>query len=214
MASGEVDKREIAHALDNLARLAMAEGDLPKAAALFDQSIALYREATDNRGLGGALQGLAVALTRQGNMDRGVSLYKQVIALRREMDDKTLLAFALDQLGRVLQLAGDLEGAAVTPQGEPAPTNSSGQQAWHCLFISLICESGSGAEASRTRSATLWRRGSLAYILRAQEKFRDPLVYVQDVATLRVQRDEASFNALLNEGRTMTTEQAIQLALD
>jgi non-specific serine/threonine protein kinase len=58
MATGEQDKKEIAHALDNLARLAMAEGDLAKAAALFYQCFSLYREAKDTRGLGVRSRGL------------------------------------------------------------------------------------------------------------------------------------------------------------
>lgn len=214
LASREEDKKEIAHALDNLARLAMAKGDLPKAATLFDQSIARYREAKDNRGLGGALQGLAVALTRQGNIEQGVSLYEQVIALRREMDDKTLLAFALDQLGRVLQLAGNLERAAELHK-ESLQLRMRVDNRRGIAFSFLSFASLAAAQKKVERAVRLYGAGdALLKALRAQEKFRDPLVYVQDVATLRVQLDEASFNALWNEGRAMTTEQAIQLALE
>lgn len=213
MTSGQ-DKKETAHALDNLARLAMAKGDLPKAAALFDQSIVLYREAQDNRGLGGALQGLAVVLTRQGNIEEGVSLYEQVIALRREMDDKTLLAFALDQLGRVLQLARNLERAAVLHK-ESLQLRIKVDNRRGIAFSFLSFASLAAAQNKVERAVRLYGAGdALLKALRAQEKFRDPLVYVQDVATLRVHLDEPSFNALLNEGRAMTTEQAIKLAFE
>lgn len=214
MAAGEKDRIEIAHALDNLARLVLAEGDLGKAAALFYQSIALYRESQDNRGLGGALQGLAVALTRQGNMEQAVSLYEQVIALRQQMDDKTLLAFALDQLGRVLQLAGNLERAAVLHK-ESLLLRIRVDNRRGIAFSFLSFASLAAAKQNAERAVRLYGAGdALLKVLRAQERFRDPLVYVPDVTTLRAQLDEASFNALWNEGRGMTTEQAIKLALE
>ncbi|MBI5876454.1 MAG: tetratricopeptide repeat protein [Chloroflexi bacterium] len=213
MASEDENKEEIAHAFYNLARLALAEGHHPEAAALYDQSIALYREAKDSRGLGGSLQGLAVALTRQGNLEQAVSLYEEVIVLRREMNDKTLLAFALDQLGRVMQLAGNFERAAVLHKESLLlrirVDNRRG------IAFSLLSFAGLAAQQKAERAVQLYGAGeALLEALHAQEEFRDPVVHVQDVATLHAQLDEAAFSTAWNEGRAMTMEQATAYALE
>jgi hypothetical protein len=147
-------------------------------------------------------------------MEEAVSLYEQVIAMRREIDDKTLLAFALDQLGRVLQLAGNLERAAVLHK-ESLLLRIRVDNRRGIAFSFLSFASLAAAQKKIERAVRLYGAGeALLTALRAQERLRDPLVYVQDATTLRVQLDQASFNALWNEGRAMTTEQAINLAFE
>lgn len=101
-----------ARALEGLAALVYNMGDYARAAALFEQSIALYRQRDDRHAVAHALTDLGGVLRDWGDGARAIAQLEESLALYRELGDRPGIAHALVNLGGAVYLAGDLRRAA------------------------------------------------------------------------------------------------------
>ena len=100
-----------AGALYGAGELAFGQGDLARAAELFEEALALYRELGDDSGVAGVLVELGQVVRAQGDHDRAAALSEESLELNRGLGDPRISAIALGTLGRVESHRGNAEAA-------------------------------------------------------------------------------------------------------
>ena len=104
-------RRVRAKALYGAGELAFGQGDLARAAELFEEALALYRALGDVGGIADVLVELGQVARAQGDHDRAAALSEEGLRLGRASGDSRVVAIALGTLGRVDSHRGDTDGA-------------------------------------------------------------------------------------------------------
>jgi hypothetical protein len=78
----------VAGALELLARVAVAQNDLPRATRLMRESLALYRSGSNLLGVDQVLMDLARAAPVQGDEQQSLALYAECLTLNGEVGDR------------------------------------------------------------------------------------------------------------------------------
>jgi len=102
--------------LRTLGSAAYVRGDHERAAQLYDESLALSREAKDERGVASSLLQLGNVLSDRGDHDKAKRFYEEALTLSRKLDDNALLTSSLISAGAEFLLQGDHERGAVLNQ--------------------------------------------------------------------------------------------------
>jgi predicted ATPase/class 3 adenylate cyclase len=102
-----------AKALYVVGHLAHEIGNFERAAAMCEESLALFKELGDKSGIASSTLILGVVAGSQGNSDRVVTLGEESLRLFRELGDKWGIALALYLLGGIARYRGDY-GRATT----------------------------------------------------------------------------------------------------
>jgi tetratricopeptide (TPR) repeat protein len=97
-----------ARALEGLAALVYNQGEYRRAAALYEQSVRRYRNASDLAGVARALTGLGGVVRDAGERARAVALLEESLAIYRDLGDRHGVAHTLANLGSVVYFEGDL----------------------------------------------------------------------------------------------------------
>jgi predicted ATPase len=113
-AGGESPTVDCVAALSGAALLAEAQGDLARAEQLYEEALALQREAADTAGIAQALSGLGVIARQRGDLKTAETRYGEALAAWRDNGDAPGIAVALLDLGLVRLLAGDYDQARRT----------------------------------------------------------------------------------------------------
>jgi predicted ATPase/class 3 adenylate cyclase len=204
------NKRELAMVLHALATMTVDAGEQERGKALFEESEALYRESGDIQGLSGSLgvQGWAALL--EGDTGRARKLAVEGLELSREIRDKDMESWQQSTLGLVALEEGDTG------------------RAWMLLVESLevfleiesrpgvIDSLGDvGARGEPLRAARLWGAAeALREVTGYTMSVGDARLYEPYITAARSELGETAFRAAWEEGRAMTEEQAIALALE
>ncbi|MFQ5874043.1 MAG: tetratricopeptide repeat protein, partial [Dehalococcoidia bacterium] len=101
-----------AQALNNAGGLVWRQGDLGRAAELFEESLTLYQELGDKWGIADSLSNLGVIVRQQGDLEQAVELFEESLALDQELGNKQGIAISLLSLGNVVVEQGNYERAA------------------------------------------------------------------------------------------------------
>src|SRR5215211_7506518 len=109
----EIPSSDKASFLRILGSAAYVRGDHDQAARLYDESLALSRQARDERGVASALLQLGNVSSDLGDHERAKKFYEEALALSRKFDDKALLGSALISVGAEYLLQGDHERGAM-----------------------------------------------------------------------------------------------------
>jgi tetratricopeptide (TPR) repeat protein len=209
------DKRGTAWALFHLGCMAGCEGDYKRAAGVFEESLVLSREAGDNWCIATSLYQLAGVASCQGCYQQAARLSRQSLVLFRELGDKLYMPMALLQLGRVARCQGKYERAAVLLAEAMTLFRVLGDR--HsgrispCLeeFVWVFRGQGRLERAVQLLGAAERLREASGAGLSADERAE----YEASVAALRTALGEGAFAAARAEGRAMSLEAAIELAL-
>ena len=103
------DQDRVAYCLYNLADLASIQGAYAQALALFEESLALFRELGNKRGIALSLLHCAeVLFNAQGDQARIRTLLEEGLALCREVGDKDGIAASFSFSGKVALSQGDV----------------------------------------------------------------------------------------------------------
>ena len=117
-----------AKALHGAGNLARGQGDYARAAALHEQSLALYRQVGDQVGVAGSLHDLGNVAQEQGDYARAAALHEQSLALRRALGDQRGTAGSLHDLGTQAREQGDYARAAALHEQSLALRRALGDQ--------------------------------------------------------------------------------------
>jgi predicted ATPase/transcriptional regulator with XRE-family HTH domain len=137
-----------ARAIHGAAWAAENQSDLVQAIVLFEESIALYRRASDQAGLAEALVDLGVALDIVGNHERSTRVKEEGLVIYRELGNSYGVATALLFLTDTALIQGDF--ALATAQSQQA--------------LARFSELGAGDDVA-------WALRNLGRIARAQGDF-------------------------------------------
>lgn len=204
------DKASISWALMMLARLAENQGNCVNAVAFGEQALQASRELGETWYICFALERLGEAVRLAGDYNRSKSLYEESLELARKMGAQREIAVLLHNLGHVLLQQGNLEEALGRFWASLQLAKEIGEERRiiMCLegIAGVFVQAGRLEWAAQLFGATANLRGALG----ADFEPADHVVYLRNVTIL--QRKE--FETVRAEGRTMTMEQAIGLALE
>jgi predicted ATPase/DNA-binding CsgD family transcriptional regulator len=210
------DKLGTAYALSNAGFAALGQGQPQKAITLTEEAVDLFLEVDEKWGAAIELGFLAVAWRDQGDHERAKRLAERGLTLSREVGERQAISVALNTLATLAQAERDHERARELFEEGLTVSAELGNESdvVHCLEgLASIA----GAEGSFVRAARLW--GTAGALLEEIEVgvhtyVPDRSLQQSQVAAAHARLDEEAFEAAWAEGRMMTSEQAIQYALE
>jgi predicted ATPase/class 3 adenylate cyclase len=207
------NKRELAMVLHALASMTADTGEQERTKALFEESEALFRESGDIQGLSGslALQGWAALV--EGDTGRARKLAAEGLELSREIRDKDLESWQQSNLGLVALEEGDT-GRAWMLLVESLEGYLEAESRVGVIDSLVDVGAVAGARGEPLRAARLWGAAdALREVTGYTMSVREAGVYEPYMSAARSELGETAFRAAWDEGRAMTEEQAIALAL-
>jgi predicted ATPase/class 3 adenylate cyclase len=207
------DKHGTARALISLGWTALRSGDDQVANARLEEALALSRELGDTRSMGFELSGLGEVALRQGDNARAIRLLEESLELRRKLGSKWGMGVSLGTLGWVAIREGEWN-RAVARLGESLEVRQEigdkGGSAWCLERLAEVALAQEQAEiAVRLLGAAAALRASIGSVIDPADR----PAYDRTLVALRATLGEERFSAIWNEGRALTLEQAIELAL-
>ena len=214
---GAGDGWGISHTLRRLSLFLERAGDFGRAADLAEEALALARAAQDKSAMAWSLYALGLAKWRMpwrpdNNRGRAVILFEESLPLFRDIRDVSGLAIALDLLG-----------ALVLMQGENVQARLHFEENLRLMLERKWTPPLTHANSLVGVLALAWQRAEYAKAARLLAAFEDRLDMAQvDSATfllgarlaeIRSQCRDRQFAAAWAEGRVITLEQAVALAL-
>ena len=192
---------------------AVAEENMPRAQLLYEASARTFRELGDEHHALIASRSLAWACINLGDRERGRTLHEENLRRARALSNERIEAITLGALamhavedGRVDEAIPMLEESHRLHRelGDPV------QSALDVLrFAALIATQGRAESAARVMSSSDALAKEIGYYLRGW----DPEFFEATLTTIRDQLDEATFAEAWEEGRTLTADEAVALAL-
>jgi predicted ATPase/class 3 adenylate cyclase len=206
------DKRHAAWAVNYLGDVDWANGNVEPARAKYQQALESFRDIDDQRGCAFALCGLGGLAQVRRDLPEARRLYEESLKIFEAVADSGGTAWALCRVSHVACEQNDLAAA--------------GKYLLKCLKIRQAMGIPSGlAEAFESAAVLASVKGDLLRAAKLfgtaadiREKIGVPPLpserahYDEHIAELRTQLGEPSFVAAWEQGRTMTTEQAVALA--
>lgn len=203
----------ISDAFWQLGRASLGEGDRAAARSFFEQSLEIARRAKFPNGISFNLGSLASIAFLEGDYAAATQMYKECAQIRRQMRHRTNLAGTLIRLGEVALCVNDpvrarasfAESFALWRELEDVEG-----QIWALDGFAGVA----GVTHRYVQAARLF--GAVEALSKAMGFAIPPLpqmVYAPMIDAARSQLGESKFDALWAEGRAMSLEQAIDLAL-
>ena len=208
------DRWGIATLLNNLGNLAVSQGDHPAARALLEQSLAIRREIGDRYGIATTLDNLGHEALNQGDYALAQELLEQGLAIFRELGDPSAIATCLSILGYVALNRSDYSTARARLEESLVISRELGDRygiPWPLEGLAALAAS----LRESVRAARIWGGAE-----RARAELDLPLPpceqsgYDRRVAAARNSSgDDAAFDNAWQEGRCLTLDQTMDLAL-
>ena len=207
------DKQGIAMSLLYLGIVARGRGDYSVAWRLYEESLAIQRELGDKSGIASSLGNLGLVACEQGAFGEGRALLEESLSIRRELGDRWGIASALGNLGSLACDQGDHEQARTLLGESLSIRKELGDKRVVASSLeglaTLALAEGQPGRATRLLSAAEALREAIGSAIPVSEGEQ----HDRDVTMARGALDEDVFTAAWAEGRGMTMEQAIVLAL-
>ena len=208
------DSRIRASALNYLSSCELADGNVEKARALLEQATEAYRVAGNNRGIGVTLINLGDVAIRAGEYSRAVDLTLEAIALLRPLGDPTPIHVALLNIATACVHLDRLEEADEHGRESLEIAADAGDMVGVscCLrvFAAVAAHRLDGERAARLLGAAERIRTEIDLSLEPSEAvLQDDLV-----ARLEQLLDSDDLAKALEDGKTLSSEPAVEYALD
>jgi predicted ATPase/class 3 adenylate cyclase/tetratricopeptide (TPR) repeat protein len=209
------DPRGIANSLNNLGNVAFYQGDFVSARALYEESLVMRRELGDQGRIADSLNNLGIAALEQGEFASARALHEESLVMRRKLGDRGGIADSLNNLGIAALEEGEFASARALNEESLAIARELGNR-WGIVnslegLAPVVAALGSALRAARIWGAAERLREEIGSPLPPNERPR----YDRRVAAARAALGyDAAFDLAWQEGRALTLEQAIQLALE
>jgi predicted ATPase/class 3 adenylate cyclase/Tfp pilus assembly protein PilF len=207
------DKQGIAISLNNLGILADCQGDYVAARALYEESLTIKRELEDKQGIAISLNNLGILAYDQGDYVAARVQFEESLTIKRELGDKAGIATSLMNLGNAAYNLGDNVGARALYEESLTLYRKLEHKRGiaYCLDASASLNSQDQQErlAARLWGAATALREEIGVPRLSQDQERVD----RKMAEVQSALGEAAFTAAWKEGRAMTWEQAVALAL-
>jgi predicted ATPase/DNA-binding winged helix-turn-helix (wHTH) protein len=208
------DRFGIASSLNSLGNVAFNQGDYPAARALHEESLAIRRELGDRFGIAGSLNNLGLVARNQDDYPAARALLEESRAIHRELGDRFGIATSLSNLGNVVLNQGDHPAARALLEESLAIRRELGDRFGIPYSLeglaAVVASQRDPLRAARIWGATERSRAEIGTPLQLWERSG----YDRRVAAARIASgDDAAFDSAWQEGRCLTLDQAIDLAL-
>jgi non-specific serine/threonine protein kinase len=196
-----------------LGHVAVHRGEYSRASKLFENAVELCRKLNDEWNLGYVLGSLQFVARDQGDYERAAALGSESLALFRKVGDNHYTAWALRNLGLLALYRGNHKQAAAF--GRDGLTLS--REIENTWLIEGCLTSIAGAASLEGRYEQAARLFAAAEALRSSLGRRrspaDQADYDKRLASTRAGLGNTQFAAAWTQGKTMTLEEAVKLAL-
>lgn len=208
------DKERIAMMFHNLGRLADDLGRYDEAARWFQQALDLREQIGDQFGLPYTQRYLGKIALRQGDDARAKALFEESLAQFQKSGDKRGTAVALYSLGKLAQSKNEYAQAVKLYCETLALNKAIGDKRGILDCLEAIASLSMLHHDNELATTLLGAADGLRQAIRTPIPPSDLESHELAVNTLRAALDENTFNTSWSEGRKMTVESAIALALD
>jgi predicted ATPase/DNA-binding SARP family transcriptional activator/Tfp pilus assembly protein PilF len=216
------DPSGIAASLNFLGILAYAGGKYDAARLLYGESLAISRDIGDQTRVAVSLLNLGVVATRLGEYAAARSLYEESLAIRRELSDRLGIAITLHDLGRVACKQGDFAAARPLLEESLGMRRQLGDRLGVAVSLESLAELA-GEEGGSAQCRPSLDGVRAAHLYAAAEALREtigaPLFHCEEelyrlqISRVRELLDGTEFDSAWAEGRGMSLDQAVALAL-
>ena len=208
------DRWGIAVSLGNLGFAAYTRNDYASARAMLEESLSIRRELGVRRGIAFSLLHLGLVVQALGDQASACELFEESLEIERELGNWRGVAGVLRCIGRLELEKGDF-GAAWSPLCESLTIHRELGDRLEVAYSLEIVARLAASEGIANHAARIW--GAAERIREEAGAPRPPSElpeYRQHVADARATLgSDASFDAAWTEGRAMTMEQAVELAM-
>jgi non-specific serine/threonine protein kinase len=212
-AAGE--KSVAAHSLFQWALLAISQGEYARATARAQESLTLAQDVDDPLHRARPLHALSMAALHQGDTVAAGCLLDEYVALLRSRGARGHIDRATAHRGAVALAQGEREEArALYREALMRCQETADKRAMAACLCGLAA-----VAVPRLPERAAWLFGAAEALREALGSpyladVTDPAGYDEHVAALRARLDEERLTAAWTEGRGMTLEQAVRLALE
>jgi non-specific serine/threonine protein kinase len=208
------DRSGIASSLNNLANVFTLQGDYSSARTLYEESLGIRRQLGDRSGIAVTLDNLGAVAHFQGDLVSARPLIEESLSIMRELGHRAGIADALNSLGTVVTEQGDYAGAWVLHEQSLLIRRELGDVEGTARSLEGLAEVVA-ALGSSLRAARIW---GAAERIRAEVGLplspSRPDYHRRVTAARSTLGDDTAFERGWQEGRALTLEQAIGLALE
>jgi non-specific serine/threonine protein kinase len=211
LACAQGDRLEMAWSLAYLGMVAVeTDGDQ---LALFEESLALFREVDDPAGIAEVLNMLGEVKRHQGDFADATRLYEESLSLWRELGNEQYVAMILHNLGRVAQRQGSPRRAATVLVDSLARFQAL--QINNGVALCLRGLAGVAVDIGRLEAATrfLGAADTLAERAGVVEDVADREQSESTVAAARARLGAARFATIWAAGKSLSIEAAVAEAM-
>ncbi len=196
-----------------LGYVAVEEGDLTRAQQLLEESVRVFRELGDEHSAVWTTRTLAWTYQKLGDLERARALHEDNLRRARALRDEPAQADLLGSLANIAVSQGRVEDAlSMLKENHPIYRDVGdllGSAVNLCRFARALAFAGRAATAARLLSCFEALRkeigGSEVWVTRDNQ---------ETLTMIRTQLDDAAFAEAWAQGRALTADEAVALALD
>lgn len=208
------DSRGIAESLVGLARVFTNGGEDERAESLLLEAHGLYREIDDPSGIAHGLNELGEAARCRKDHEAAITRYREALQIRRDHGDRWEMGILLANMAQAMVMDGDSEAAIACAREGVLIAREVGD----LDLIGLHLEAFAGAAVARGDATAAAQLLGAAEALREQTSVileRPDAMFVGSVRSRILElREPDSAEVLREQGRSMTAEDALDLALE
>jgi tetratricopeptide (TPR) repeat protein len=189
-------------------------GDTESALAIAEEGLALFRELDHKPGIAQALNAIGEVARFGGQDDRARRAYEECLTVAHQTGETRRIQLTLQNLAFLAQRAGDHAHALDLARRslQLAQEMNNRLETSRCLaaLTGSFAASGQPELAARLLGASEAAIGSMGAFHVPEDKPE----FDRSIAAVRAELDQAAFETAWAEGRKLTLEQAVALALD
>jgi predicted ATPase/DNA-binding CsgD family transcriptional regulator len=194
--------------------LHFALGNYAQSRQLMERSLKLYQDLNKPEDIAYAIEFLGDLACAEGDYVRARELLEQSATLQRGLEDKIRLCYVLSDLGRVLIHFGELDRSETLFRETMSIQIKYGGDttATPVLFMGFaFLANARGQPLRAVRLLGVWETicKATGYHIEGMERPD----YERNLASLRTQLDESTFETAWAEGAALTLDQAVELAM-
>ena len=213
LASGRLTGSERANTLGAISTLLLAKGEIGLMTELVEEAIVEARAADDHETLPFLIIQRGYAATFRGDLDAAEESLSGALAVMRDRGGRWGTTPVLNALAQVALSRGDF-GRAMGFMREGEALSRDTEDTFMLATNLNIQATISQLEGDEERTATAFRESvALSSPLRDSWTLVYGVLYEQDMTTVKAQLDAEAFEACWKEGRAMSVQEAVAVAL-
>jgi len=213
IARAHSDQENIARALTVLGLVLTLEHNFAVAESALKESMALFQEVDDKWGYAHAVICLALGPYMQDDRATALALHEQALVLFREVGDRYFQGVALRHIGALRVKQGDWTHGAIALRAAQILAQDLNSKWEIYAVIWSLAEAAQRAENPPRAVRLYWAAKNIADSIGAWTE-DDESEIEKYLGSCRAAMGESAFAQAIEQGRTMTMEQAIAYALE